>query len=129
MSCSDTTNPENADIILGPGDGAPTTDRQLLGPQDEDGNEGGPVNLTGATVVLKYQRRDRTQAAVSVSAAIVGDPTLGNVSVDWGPVTPKPTPGLEYDARFVATLAGGRQMTFPNVGFLWMHVSADFPAP
>jgi hypothetical protein len=124
------------DINLGPGDTGPVLQDTLNNGNLPDGSPGGPMDLTGATVVFEYQDRGQTANPVTRPVTIVGDPTQGNVELDWmttgGPVAPG-----DYDCRYVVTFADGHQVTVPDgteltdTGqvadrFLWLHVGRAF---
>lgn len=118
----------NADINLGAGDRSPSRQVVLTKANTEDGSPGGPENLTGATIVFRYQKRGTTDTPTELPVSIIGDPTDGLVQLDW----PAPVPSGDYDCRFVATLGSGLPQSWPDgpdvdgTEFYWLHVTADF---
>jgi hypothetical protein len=118
----------NADINLGAGDQAPSRSMVLRAPNKDDGSPGDPIDLSGAAVRFVYQERGTTDEPTSIPVNIVGDPTLGQIRLDW----PAPVPPGDYDCRFEVLLGTGPQMSFPDGPdvdgneFYWLHVSAGF---
>jgi len=134
------------DILLGPGDTAPLLEQILTAPNKPDGSIGDALDLTGASVVFKYQPRDASVAAAERSVGVNSDPTTGKTTLDWlatggrldagGNAT-----GLDFNARYVVTYPSGHQLSIPNGldaffgeteirEFLWLRVAADFtPVP
>jgi hypothetical protein len=131
------------DIFLAAGDTAPVTQFTLRGPDNEDGSEGDPLDLTGATIVLRLQPKNRGTAAVSRAVTIVGDPTLGETELDWATTGGALAPG-DYVCRYVVSTADGHQISIPNGdrvaasgfdasgddddSFFWLQVAPDFTA-
>jgi len=120
-------------IRLAAGDTAPMTEDQLIGPETDEKPDGAPIDLTGATVVLRFQNRDGLSAAVSRAATVVSPATSGLVRLDWLATGGAVAPG-EYDARWIITFGDGHVMSIPDGddagddadSFLWMHVARDF---
>ncbi len=131
------------DMILGPGDTAPIHIVTLLLPDDQDGNPGDPMDLTGATVTCRNQLRNGSgTVAERVVSIMQTAPTVnrGMVAIDWSVSPGVPAAGADYFVRLKVIDAGGRQSSFPNgpdrvlpdgtnPAFLWLQVSRDFPAP
>jgi hypothetical protein len=131
------------DIFLAAGDTAPVTQFTLRAPDDEQGNQGDPLDLTGATVVLRLQPKNRSASATSRAATILGDPTLGETELDWATTGGPIAPG-DYVCRYIVTTADGHQISVPNgdrvaasgfdaLGddddtFFWLQVAPDFTA-
>jgi hypothetical protein len=131
------------DIFLAAGDTGPVTVYTLNDANAADGSAGGAMDLTGASVVVRYQPKNRSVAMVQRPAPVLGDPTLGQVEVDWGLNGGPPAVG-NYNLRFVATLSDGHIVSFPNGdrnlsnggesfdadddSFFWLQVAPDFAA-
>lgn len=122
------------DIPLGPGDTAPITRLTFRNPNQDDGSPGDPIDITGATVTVKYQNRNGTTPWVVRTPTIVPAPAVGDIDIDWL-ATGGPVPPGDYDLRAIAVLSSGHQITVPNGAkpgdpiteeFLWMHVARDF---
>jgi hypothetical protein len=90
-------------IYLGEQDTAPVLKMTLLGP------DGAPVDLTGATVTFAIRREDVSLAPVTAACTILTPATDGKIEFDWTGYS-----SGRYDARVKATLANGKQMSFPN---------------
>lgn len=102
------------DFSLPAGDTSPVTPYTLRDPSLPDGQVGPPVDLTTAsTVVIRYQPKNRSIAMVQRTATVVGDPTLGQIQVDWKNTGGALTAG-NYIARFVVTFADGSVRSWPN---------------
>jgi hypothetical protein len=95
------------DVSLAVGDRQPPFVRTWV---DENGNS---VNLTGYTVVCRFQDQGRANAAISGAVVVTNDPAgiPAVCTYNWG-VSDTAVPAL-YDAEFVATKTGA-QMTFPG---------------
>lgn len=131
------------DMILGPGDTAPVHVVTLFLPDDQDGNPGPAIDLTGATVTCRNQLRNGSGAvAVRTASILQTSPTVnrGVVAIDWTLGDGLPAPGHDYFVRLKVVDAGGRIQSFPNgpdrmlpdgtnPAFLWLQVSRDFPSP
>jgi len=130
------------DINLGPGDTAPILTQVLVGPNNADGSPGDPLDLTGCTVIFRFQLRAGTVAAEDRAVAVTSPATAGGTSLDWlatggrldagGNVL-----GLDYNARYIVSYPSGHQVSIPNGidpffgenevrEFLWLRVAADF---
>lgn len=130
------------DINLGPGDTAPILEQVLVNPNKADGSPGDPLNLTGATVVLRIQPQDGTVAAVDRAVTVTSPATSGATALDWlasgGRLDAGGNPsGIDYNARYIVTYTSGHQISIPNGidpffgesnvrEFLWLRVAADF---
>jgi hypothetical protein len=104
------------DIFFGEGDRAPVVTDTLIGADGE------PIDLTGATVVMRFRLKDETDSQTSEAVDVVGDPADGEV--EWTPATGRAAG--DYNANWVVTMSGGEQVTVPNDRYLWMQVQ---PAP
>lgn len=107
------------DIFFGAGDLAPVITDTLFGPGGE------PLDLTGATVVIRYRDKDQMTDEVIESVTIMQttDPaTLGDIA--WTPVAA--AVAGDYNTNWIVTLPGSKPMTIPNDRYLWMQV---LPAP
>ena len=122
---------DTPDIDLGARATGPTLRYILNNPANADGTPGGPRDLTGSTVVLKYQKRGTTDPVVTRNATVVGSSAPGAIDIDWG-ATGGAIPSGEYDARFEETTGSGRLIPYPDgpredgTEFYWLHVAADF---
>ena len=67
------------------------------------------TNLTGATVKFQMRKSDDRRFTVNAVATIVGSPTAGNVSYDWG-ANDLVVPGT-YQIQWEVTFPGGRIQT------------------
>ncbi len=105
------------------GDTAPPLTAQLIG---EDGL---PVNLTSATIVINiafamprgtYYTSPRDRIVSQDACQIVGDPTLGNVSWTPGTVdgTDRLSPPGQFLYQFEVTYSGGGVQTIPSNTYL-----------
>jgi len=75
------------------------------------------LDLTGCTVeFLMSLTTTPTVPKVQAAATIVGDPTNGTVSYQWGSADTD-TIGT-YRARWLITYASGHQRTVPSAGYL-----------
>lgn len=129
----------SADIFLGPGDTAPITRYVLRGPNKDDGSDGDPLDLSGCTIVFRYQPRDGSVAVASRNVTVFGDPTLGDTELDWLATGGGISPG-DYNARYRITFPAGHVLHVPNGDqrlirgedslpaptFFWMQVAPDF---
>lgn len=107
------------DILFGAGDLAPVVPYTL---RDRDGN---PVDLTGATVVVRFRDKDQLAAETTETVAVaqtVDPATLGTIA--WTPSAP--AAAGEYNLNWIATLPGAKPETFPPDRYLWMSI---LPAP
>lgn len=82
------------------------------------------VDLTGATVCFNMRAKDSGAVKVNRAAAAIvtatGTPT---VQYDWTGADTD-TAGF-FDAEFEVTYAGGAVETFPNNGFIRVHIDGD----
>lgn len=80
--------------------------------------DGVAVDLTGATAVLNMKRRGAT---TRISRAMtVFDAAGGIVECAWL-AGDNATAGV-YDSEVVVTFSDGREMTFPNAGYLVIQI-------
>lgn len=129
------------DIFLGPGDTAPITRLSLRGPNNDDGSEGDPLDLTGCVVVVRFQPQDGSVAVEQRDTVIVGDPTTGEIDIDWSATGGGLLSG-NYNLRCRVTYPSGHVLHVPNGDqrvvrgedslpaptFFWMQVAPDFVA-
>lgn len=106
-----------ADFVIKQNDTTPAITSTL---KDADG---GPVNLTGATVRFIMRRKGAGTPKVDGEATIGSPATAGGVSYAWD-AADTDTAG-RYDAEFEVTFAGGAKQTFPNSEHLWIDVVKD----
>jgi hypothetical protein len=97
----------NADFHLAQFDRAPALRATIL---HEDGLTA--VDLTGAAVVMRMQRADKTGPVLGGPCSLVGDPAVGVAQYDWQAADTQ-EPGI-YRAEWVVTLASGRVLTWPH---------------
>lgn len=109
------------DIFFTAADGAPSYQQPLLNP------DGSAMDLTGRTVVFRYQLRNRSAARVQEAVAVVAPATDGVVR--WTPVAALALGN--YDCNWVVDAGLPTQVTIPNGGpdvleprYLWMKVQA-----
>ena len=86
------------------------------------GNDGVPVNLTGATVRFLMSRY-QTGALVINRAAHIEDATGGKIWFVWlaGDTN---TAGL-YQAEFEVTFPDGKVETYPNADYIYVNIIPD----
>ncbi len=115
------------DFTLGEGDTEPQLTLQLMVPVPKTDPtfsqypNGKPLDLTGATVILLMRLADEDGAPqVTQPVTIVGDPTLGWISVPW-----LGFPGRPYNCRFKGTKNNGGKISFLNDRLFTLYVSPD----
>ncbi len=106
----------DADIRMKKGDRLPSVATNLKNP------DGSFTNLTGATVVFRYQLDTTPPGTVTSITCVIDDPIAGAIHIDWG-VTDTAVAGT-YRAEFVATISG-KDETFPTEGFLVFIIEPD----
>lgn len=84
---------------------------------------GRPVDLTGATVRFRMGKRGSCGPPVLDAPAVVTDAALGLVEYHWTP-TDTAERGV-YHAELKATLADGRVISSPGIGFYRVAVVRD----
>jgi len=104
-----------ADFTIRQNDTAPIFTYSLVKP------DGTVPNLTGATIQFEMREQIVGNRFVSGSAAIVGSPTLGQVSYTWQPTDTNQAGN--YNALFLVTFADGTEESFPNDHFLIVQVT------
>lgn len=83
-----------------------------------------PVNLTGATIVMRMKPRDGGPLVIdNAPATIFGDPLDGWVDYQWQPGDTD-TVG-EFDVEWDVTFAGGAKQTFPIDGYTEVDIDAN----
>lgn len=113
------------DFTIRQDDTASTLARTLV---DVDGN---PVDISGATVTFTLVPIGGGEALLDAAEANNDqDPeepsTLGNVSYDWTPPYDTETPGF-YLGTWTVTFGGGAVQSFPNTGYLLVHITPAAP--
>lgn len=85
---------------------------------------GEPVDLTGASVEFRF--RPQSGGASRGGSCTVFDADEAVVEYAWQSGDTD-IPGV-FDANFTATYVDGREITFPNLGYLRMVVTAKIAA-
>jgi len=87
------------------------------------GSTGAIVDISGAAV--KFIMRETLTGVIKINsvATIVGAGTDGHVRYSWA-AGDTDTAGL-YDAEWQVTFADGTPQTFPNDGYLVVHILPD----
>ncbi|MES2753834.1 MAG: hypothetical protein V4659_04140 [Pseudomonadota bacterium] len=98
------------------GDRLPLLRRPLLAP------DGGPLDLTGATVVLNVRARGGAMKVTNAACTVIAPAAAGVVEYGWAAIDTD-TAGT-FDAEFTATFAG-LPITVPNKGFLQIEIGED----
>lgn len=106
-----------ADFTIKEGDTAPALHVTFIH------DNGAPVNLTDATVVVNIRPHGGGDLLVDAPATIVGDPKDGVVEYQWA-TGDTDAPG-DYDAEWLVTWALGGQQTFPTNDFTTIEITAD----
>lgn len=86
------------------------------------GSDGRLLNLTGAAVRFKMKTRDDHQLIVDAAMTIVDAPN-GAVSYSWA--TPDTVSVRECIGEVEVTLPTGKVQTFPDPGFVDIHITQD----
>jgi hypothetical protein len=85
-------------------------------------NESGAVNITNSSVYFCRKLRNSTISPTS-GAMTIENATGGIARYDWAAGDTN-TPGI-YSAEFAITFSDGRQLTFPNDGFMLFEIAKD----
>jgi len=101
------------DIFLAAGDTAPIVQFTLRGPVTEDGSEGDALDLTGCTIVFRFQPQNRGAGPADRAVTIVGDPALGQTELDWMATGGTIAAG-DYVGRYIVTYPDGHRVSVPN---------------
>lgn len=88
--------------------------------------DGVPVNLTGCSIKFLIRRRGRSTGSPETlirTAAIAGDPTLGNV--EYQPVAADVQQEGIFDHEWQVTFPDGKILTVPNFDFNTVEILRD----
>ena len=113
-----------ADASLGVTDDAPILRATLMQPNEPNGVQGDPYDLTGATVNMVIAPKDKS-AAVLVSPCTVLDQVTDLGGVTWDYAGLDTTDAKDFDFRFKGTLASGKKFSVPNDGWYTLSITAD----
>lgn len=107
-----------ADFYIKRRDTAPSVTGQLT---DAAGD---PVNLAGAAVRFKMGPKPPNKGGVLNAEAVIVAEATGDVRYDWAEGDLVGIDG-DFFAEFEAVLSGGGRVTFPNDGYLLIHIERD----
>ena len=87
--------------------------------------DGSVQNLTGSTVKFAMWKRTNPASSPKISSgsASIITSTAGTCQYAWSTAGTDTNAAGDYYGEFHVTLSGGRKVSFPNRGYLWIQIS------